>query len=184
MFLKISTNVHVLKKLEKKLKREQRRFSRKYESLKKSKKRRATRQNIQKQQLKIVRIYHRLNCIRTDYENKVINELVKTKPAYIALEDLNVSGMMKNRHLSKSIANQRFNQFRTRLIAKAKIFEIEIRIVDRWYASSKTCHNCGCVDKALKLSNRIYTCPNCGFTIDRDLNAAMNIRDTHCYKLA
>lgn len=183
VFENINKYSHV-KKLEKKLKREQRRFSRKYESLKKSKKRRATRQNIQKQQLKIARIHHRLNCIRTDYENKVINKLVKTKPAYIALEDLNVSGMMKNRHLSKSIANQRFNQFRTRLIAKAKIFEIEIRIVDRWYASSKTCHNCGCVDKALKLSNRIYTCPNCGFTIDRDLNAAMNIRDTHCYKLA
>ena len=173
-----------IRKLEKSLKREQRRLSRKYESLKKSKKRRATRQNIQKQRLKVARVYHQLNCIRTDYENKVINELVKTKPAYIALEDLNVSGMMKNRHLSKAIANQRFNRFKTKLIAKAKMFGIEIRVVDRWYASSKICHNCGYENKALKLSDRTYVCLNCGFTIDRDLNAALNIRDTNRYGLA
>lgn len=173
-----------IKNLEKKLRREQRRLSRKYESSKKSKKGNATRQNIQKQQLKIARIHHRLNCIRTDYENKVINTLVRTKPAYIALEDLNVSGMMKNRHLSKAIANQRFTQFRAKLITKAKMFGIEIRLVDRWYASSKTCHNCGYVHQTLKLSDRTYVCPCCKFVIDRDMNAAMNIRDTNCYKPA
>lgn len=173
-----------IKNLEKKLRREQRRLSRKYESSKKSKKGNATRQNIQKQQLKIARIHHQLNCIRTDYENKVINTLVRTKPAYIALEDLNVSGMMKNRHLSKAIANQRFTQFRTKLITKAKTFGIEIRLVDRWYASSKTCHNCGYVHQTLKLSDRTYVCPCCKFVIDRDMNAAMNIRDTNCYKPA
>lgn len=173
-----------IKNLEKKLRREQRRLSRKYESSKKSKKGNATRQNIQKQRLKIARIHHQLNCIRTDYENKVINTLVRTKPAYIALEDLNVSGMMKNRHLSKAIANQRFTQFRAKLMTKAKMFGIEIRLVDRWYASSKTCHNCGYVHQTLKLSDRTYVCPCCKFVIDRDMNAAMNIRDTNCYKPA
>lgn len=173
-----------IKNLEKKLRREQRRLSRKYESSKKSKKGNATRQNIQKQRLRIARIHHQLNCIRTDYENKVINTLVRTKPAYIALEDLNVSGMMKNRHLSKAIANQRFTQFRAKLITKAKTFGIEIRLVDRWYASSKTCHNCGYVHQTLKLSDRTYVCPCCKFAIDRDMNAAMNIRDTNCYKPA
>lgn len=173
-----------VKNLEKKLRREQRRLSRKYESSKKSKKGNATRQNIQKQRLKIARIHHQLDCIRIDYENKVINTLVRTKPAYIALEDLNVSGMMKNQHLSKAIANQRFAQFRTKLITKAKTFGIEIRLVDRWYASSKTCHNCGYVHQTLKLSDRTYVCPCCKFAIDRDMNAAMNIRDTNCYKPA
>lgn len=173
-----------IKNLEKKLRREQRRLSRKYESSKKSKKGNATRQNIQKQRLRIARIHHQLDCIRTDYENKVINTLVRTKPAYIALEDLNVSGMMKNRHLSKAIANQRFTQFRAKLITKAKTFGIEIRLVDRWYASSKTCHNCGYVHQTLKLSDRTYVCPCCKFAIDRDMNAAMNIRDTNRYKPA
>lgn len=150
----------------------------------KSKKGEATRQNIQKQKLKVAKLYHRLNQIRTDYEDKTISSLVRTKPAYIALEDLNVSGMMKNRHLSKSIADQRFNSFRIKLTQKAKSLGIEIRIVDRWYPSSKTCHACGYVKKDLKLSDRTYECPCCGLTIDRDFNAALNIRDTKAYKIA
>lgn len=175
-----------IKKLEKKLKREQRSFSRMYESYKKRKVRdeTCTKFNYEKQKLKVQRLYHKLNNIRTDYINKCISEIVRTKPSYIAIEDLNVSGMMKNKHLSKAIRQQKFYEFRTKLIAKCKELGIELRLVDRFYPSSKTCHNCGCVKHDLKLSERVYKCPECGFTIDRDLNAALNLRDFKIYKVA
>lgn len=111
----------------------------------------ATRQNIRKQRLKVQKLHHRLDCIRTDYINKVISELVKTKPEWITLENLNISGMMKNRHLSKAIAQQKFFEFRTKITAKCKEYGIELRFADRFYPSSKNCHNCGCIKSDLKL---------------------------------
>lgn len=107
-----------LKKVEKQLKREQRCLSRKYESFKKRNKNeggKATRQNIRKQVVKVQRLHHRIENIRTDYINKCVNEMVKTKPSYITIEDLNISGMMKNRHLSKAVALQKFYEFRAKL---------------------------------------------------------------------
>ena len=176
-----------IRKLEKKLKREQRSLSRKYESYKKFNKNlkgEATRQNIQKQKLMVQKIYQRLDNIRIDYINKVISELAKTKPMWITIEDLNISGMMKNRHLSKTIAQQKFFEFRTKLFAKCKEYGIELRIVDRFYPSSKTCHCCGCVKSDLKLSDRTYHCNECGYTEDRDYNASLNLRDCQTYNIA
>ncbi|MCI6610064.1 MAG: transposase [Ezakiella sp.] len=169
-----------LKKLEKQLRREQRYLSRKYENLKKGE---STQKNIQKQKLKVQKLYHRISNIRTDYINKVIAEIVKTKPSYITIEDLNVSGMMKNRHLSKAVASQKFYEFRTKLKAKCDENGIELRVVDRWYPSSKLCHCCGTIKKDLKLSDRIYRC-DCGYVEDRDVNAALNLKDALTYKIA
>ena len=171
-------------KLEKQLSREQRCLSRKYEQFKNNKKGESTHKNLDKQKLKVQRIHLRLNNIRTDYINKLINELVKTKPAYIVIEDLNISGMIKNKYLSKAISNQRFYEFRQKLLNKCKIYGIELRIADRFYPSSKTCHKCGSLKKDLKLADRIYKCPICGEIIDRDLNASLNLRDTKSYKIA
>ena len=128
-------------------------------------------------------LYHRIENIRTDYINKIISEIVKTKPSHITIENLNVSGMMKNRHLSKAVAFQKFCEFRTRLKAKCAEYGIELRVVDQWYPSSKTCHCCGCIKKDLKLSDRIYRC-TCGYVEDRDLNAALNLRDAETYEIA
>jgi len=143
----------------------------------------ATRQNIHKQVLKVQKIHHRIDNIRTDYINKTIAEIVKAKPSYITIEDLNVKEMMKNRHLSKAVASQKFYEFRTKLEAKCREIGIELRVVDRWYPSSKLCHECGRVKKDLRLSDRIYKC-SCGYTEDRDLNAALNLRDALTYKMA
>lgn len=169
-----------LRKLEKQLRREQRWLSRKYENLKKGE---STRKNIQKQRLKVQKLHHRIDNIRTDYINKTIAEIVKTKPSYITIEDLNVSGMMKNRHLSKAVASQKFYEFRTKLKVKCDDNSIELRIVDRFYPSSKLCHCCGCIKKDLKLSDRIYKCI-CGYAEDRDFNASLNLRDAVIYEVA
>ena len=170
-----------LKKLEKQLIREQRSLSRKYENLKKGES--TQRANIQKQRLKVQKLHHKMDNIRTDYINKTIAEIVKTKPSYITIEDLNVKGMMKNRCLSKTVASQKFYEFRTRLKAKCDENGIELRVADRFYPSSKTCHHCGSVRKNLKLSDRIYRC-ECGYVADRDLNAALNLKDAKTYRIA
>ena len=170
-----------LKKLEKQLIREQRSLSRKYENLKKGES--TQRANIQKQKLKVQKLHHKMDNIRTDHINKTIAEIVKTKPSYITIEDLNVKGMMKNRCLSKAVASQKFYEFRTRLKAKCDENGIELRVADRFYPSSKTCHHCGSVRKNLKLSDRIYRC-ECGYVADRDLNAALNLKDAKTYKIA
>ena len=170
-----------LKKLEKQLIREQRSLSRKYENLKKGES--TQRANIQKQKLKVQKLHHKIDNIRTDYINKTIAEIVKTKPSYITIEDLNVSGMMKNKHLSKAVASQKFYAFRTKLQAKCKERGIELRVVDRWYPSSKTCHCWGAIKKDLKLSDRIFQC-DCGYIEDRDFNAALNLRDATTYEVA
>ena len=170
-----------LKKLEKQLIREQRSLSRKYENVRKGGS--TQRANIQKQRLKVQKLHHRIDNIRTDYINKTIAEIVKTKPSYITIEDLNVSGMMKNKHLSKAVASQKFYEFRTKLQAKCNENGIELRVVDRWFPSSKTCHCCGAIKKDLKLSDRTFTC-DCGYIEDRDFNAALNLRDATTYEVA
>ena len=163
-----------LKRLEKQLIREQRCLSRKYENLKKGEV--TQRANIQKQKLKV-------HNVRTDYINKTIAEIVKTKPSYITIEDLNVKGMMKNRYLSKSVASQKFYEFRAKLPSKCNENGIELRVVARWYPSSKMCHRCGRIKRDLKLSDRIYRC-ECGYVEDRDFNAALNLRDAITYEVA
>ena len=170
-----------IRKLEKQLRRGQRCLSRKYENLKKGE---ATqRANIQKQKLKVQKLHHRLDNIRTDYINKTIDEIVKTKPSYITIENLNVRGMMKNKHLSKAVASQKFYEFRIKLKAKCDKNGIELRVADRFYPSSKLCHCCGSIKKDLKLSDRIYKC-GCGYIEDRDYNASLNLRDALTYEIA
>ena len=170
-----------LKKLDKQLVREQRCLSRKYENLKEGEVTQKT--NIQKQKLKVRKLHHKIDNIRTDYINKTIAKIVKTKPSYITIEDLNVKGMMKNSHLSKAVASQKFYEFSKKLQFKCNENGIELRVVDRWYPSSKTCHRCGAVKKDLKLSDRIFKC-SCGYVEDRDFNAALNLRDAITYEVA
>ena len=169
-----------VKKIEKRLKREQIKLSRKVISIKKGE---STQKNFVKQKLKVQRLYQRLNNIRTDYLNKTIHSIVKTKPSYIVIEDLNVFGMMKNRYLSKAVAQQKFFEFKTKLISKCKEYNIELRVVDRFYPSSKTCHRCGHVKRDLKLSDRTYRCDKCGYVEDRDINASLNLRDAKTYTI-
>ena len=174
-----------VKRLEKRLRREQRRLGRKYKFRKKKCGITATASvNIDKQKLKVQKIYHRIFTIREDYENKVVHEIVKQKPRFITMEDLNVKGMMKNKHLAKAVAAQRFNLMLTKLKRKAQIIGIEFRTVDRFYSGSKTCHTCGHTNKGLKLKDRVYICPKCGYTEDRDFNAALNLRDAKEYRVA
>ena len=170
-----------LKKLEKQLIRGQRSLSRKYENSKKGES--TQRANIQKQKIKVQKLYQKIDNIRTDYINKTIAEIVKTKPSYITIEDLNVKGMMKNRHLSKAVASQKFYEFRIKLQAKCNENGMELRVANRWYPSSKTCHCCKNIRKDLKLSDRIFKC-DCGYIEDRDLNAALNLRDAMTYEVA
>ena len=172
--------------MEKKLKREQRKLSRKYENLKIRNKKeggKATQRNIQKQVIKVQKLHQRLTHIRSDYINKTIFSIIKQKPSYIAIEDLNVKGMMKNRYLSKAVAQQKFFEFRKKLTSKCKEKKIELRVVDRFYPSSKTCSHCGSIKKDLKLKDRIYKC-SCGLIIDRDFNASMNLKNAKEYKIA
>ena len=140
--------------------------------------------NIEKKKLSVQRLHQRLANLRRNHENQIIHALVEQKPRFITVEDLNVTGMMKNRHLSKAVSEQRFYSFREKLRRKAESIGIEFRIADRFYPSSKTCHACGHVHSSLKLKARIYVCPVCGYTEDRDLNAALNLRDTKNYRIA
>lgn len=173
-----------VKRLERKLKREQRKFSRKIlintshcddKNRPKYKKELDLCKNIQKQKHIIQRLYRRLLNIRTNYLHQTTTEIVKTKPSRIVLEDLNVSGMMKNRHLSKALMCQKLYEFRRQIEYKAELYGIEVVIADRFYHSSKTCHVCGNVKKDLKLSDRVYRCDCCGNIIDRDVNASINL---------
>ncbi len=176
-----------VKTLEKKLKREQRKLSRKYEALKirnKKLKGGATRKNIQKQIVKVQKLHQKLTNIRTDYIYKIVSDIVKQKPSFVTIEDLNVSGMIKNRHLSKAISKQKFYEFKAKLVTKGNLNNIEIRVVDRFFPSSKTCSCCGSYKKDLKLSDRVYKCNNCNAIIDRDLNASINLENAVKYKIA
>lgn len=172
-----------VRKLEKKLKREQRSLSRKYENLKKRGEKTVTkRANIDKNILRVQKLHARLSNIRLEYVKSIVDQVVKTKPRYITIEDLNVKGMMKNRHLSKAVAQQCFYTFQTWLLAKCKEYGIELRQVDRFYPSSKLCSCCGQKKVDLKLSDRTYKC-DCGNEIDRDLNASINLLQAKEYTI-
>lgn len=183
-----------IRKLEQRLRREQRKLSRKYEAnmvdkvyyqsgakkgqLKSYKwlKPLDECKNIQKQKLKVARIYERLTRIRTEYNRKALRSLVlERKPSSIAIEDLAVGNMMKNRHLSKTISNAQWYQSRLYLENLCKKLGIELRLVSRFYPSSKLCSDCGFKYKELQLNERIWTCSNCGSVHDRDVNAAINL---------
>ena len=168
-------------KLQKRLKRQQRKLSRSTEQNKKRKRGESCAKNRQKQLLVVQKLHARLANIRKEYIRFVVSVLVKTKPAYIAIEDLNVKGMMKNRHLSRAIASQNFKQFREFLIDKCLEVGIEIRLVDRWFPSSKCCSSCGEKNVSLSLTDRIFTCGNCGLKMDRDFNASLNLKYTKEY---
>ncbi|WP_405357338.1 transposase [Fusobacterium polymorphum] len=172
-----------IKKLKKKLKREQRKMSRSIEYSKSKKIKLKELKNFNKKKLKVQKIFYRLNCIRDDYNNKMVNEITRAKLKYITIEDLKVSNMIKNKHLSKAIQEQNFYAIRTKLINKCKERNIELRLVDTFYPSSKTCSCCGEIKKDLKLNDRIYKCCNCGLEIDRDYNASINLEKAKIYKV-
>ena len=172
-----------VKKLKKKLKREQRKMSRSTEYSKSKKIKLKECKNFNKKKLKVQKLFYRLNCIRDDYNNKIVDEITRAKLKYIAIEDLKVSNMMKNKHLSKAIQEQNFYAIRTKLINKCKERNIELRVVDTFYPSSKTCSCCGSIKKNLKLNDRIYKCCNCGLEIDRDYNASINLEKAKIYKV-
>ena len=168
--------------LNKRLKRLQRKVSRKY-LINKCNKHNKTK-NIIKLEKRIKLIHRSLKNIRINHIRKFVSELIKKQPQYISIEDLNVKGMMRNKHLAKDIANCSFYTIKEHLIRKAKERNIVVRLVDRFYPSSKTCSNCGSYKKDLKLSQRVYHCNSCQKEIDRDFNASLNIATTDKYKLA
>ena len=168
--------------LNKRLKRLQRKLSRKY-LINKCNKNNKTK-NIIKLERQIKLIYRSIRNIRINHIRKFVSELVKKQPQYIAIEDLNVKGMIKNKYLARDIANCSFYTIREHLIRKAKERHIVIRLVDRFYPSSKTCSNCGNYKVDLKLSQRVYRCEHCKVQIDRDFNASLNIALTDRYTLA
>ena len=168
--------------LNKRLKRLQRKVSRKY-LINKCNKHNKTK-NIIKLEKRIKLIHRSLKNIRINHIRKFVSELIKKQPQYIAIEDLNVKGMMRNKHLAKDIANCSFYTIKEHLIRKSKERNIIVRLVDRFYPTSKTCSNCGGYKKNLKLSQRVYHCNSCQVKIDRDFNASLNIATTDKYKLA
>ena len=172
-----------VKKIKKKIKREQRKMSRSIEYSKTKKIKLKDLKNFNKKKLKLQRLFYRLSCIRDDYNNKMVDEITRTKLKYITIENLKVSNMMKNKHLSKAIQEQNFFSIRTKLINKCKERNIELRLVDTFYPSSKTCSCCGSIKKDLKLNDRIYKCSNCGLEIDRDYNASINLEKAKIYKV-
>ena len=163
-----------VKRLEKQKRRKQKQISRKYEKNKQGNKYVKTK-NIEKSELKLLKINHKLTNIRKDYIHKVTTDIVKREPSFITIEDLNITGMLKNKHLAKSVQQQNFYRFRELLTYKAEQAGIKLIIADRFYPSSKLCSNCGSVKQTLKLTERTYICSNCGLEIDRDLNASLNL---------
>ncbi len=172
-----------IKKLEKRLKRQQRNLSKKIESKKSKVKPLREYKNVNKQVLKIKKTHKKLSDIRTNYIHQTTTEIVKTKPSQIVMEDLNIRGMMKNKHLSKEIQNQCWFEFKRQIKYKSERLGILFVEVDRFYPSSKQCSKCGYIKKDLKLSDRIYSC-SCGLNIDRDLNASINLANYSIYKVA
>lgn len=161
-----------VKRLEKKKKRLQRKLSKKYITNKYEKTK-----NTLKLEKELLKLNHRLTNIRHNYTHQVTTEIVSRKPMFISLEELNVLGMMKNRHLAKVIQEQSFYSFKATLSYKAKSKNIQIIEVPRFYPSSKTCSVCGTVKSDLKLSDRVFICPECGNKMDRDFNASMNLKN-------
>ena len=163
-----------VKKLEKKKRRLQRSISRSYEKNKKGKEYCKTNNVIKKEKL-LLKLYHRLTNIRQNHLHQTTSEIVKREPSFICIEDLNVSGMMKNRHLSKAVQEQCFYEFRRQIEYKSAWNNILVIVADRFFPSSKLCSCCGTIKKDLKLSDRIYKC-ECGNVIDRDYQAALNLK--------
>lgn len=176
--IKTFRRIHILTK---RLKRLQRKVSRKYH-INKCNKHNKTK-NIIKLERQITLIHRTIRNIRVNHIRKFVSELVKKQPRYIAIEDLNVKGMMKNKHLAKDVANCSFYTIREHLTRKAKERNIKIRVVNRFYPSSKICSNCGSYKRDLKLSQRVYHCEHCRVQIDRDFNASINIANTDEYVL-
>ncbi len=162
--------------LEKSLKRKQRKLSRSYEQNKHRKRGEICYKNRQKQLLVVQKLHARLSHIRHEYVQSVVSQLVKTKPTFITIEDLNVKSMMKNRHLSKAVAQQSFYTFKAWLLSKCKQYGIELREVDRFYPSSKLCSCCGVKKVQLSLSERTFKCDHCDTELDRDFNASLNLK--------
>lgn len=163
-----------VRKLEKQKRRLQRQISRKYEMNRQGKRFIKT-ENIKRLEKKLKLIDRRLANIRNTYIHQITKDLVRTTPKKIVIEDLNVRGMLKNKHLSKAISSQCFHKFRQYLTYKCQLYGIELEIADRFYPSSKMCSCCGNVKQQLSLSERIYKCEECGLEIDRDYNASMNL---------
>lgn len=163
-----------IRELDKKIKHTQRSFSRKLESNKQGNKIVYT-ENMKREKKKLQALYKRRTDIINNYNHQMTHKLVSLLPSHIVMEDLNVSGMMKNRHLAKAIANQKFFAIRQMMTYKAARLSIPIYFADRFYPSSKTCSVCGSIHKNLKLSDRTFICPECGASLDRDLNAAINL---------
>lgn len=167
-----------VKTLKHKLVHLQRKVSRKYETNNKHKiydTKWYKSNGILKTEEQICKICNQLSNIRKDYTHQTTHEIISLLPKKVVMEDLNVSGMMKNKHLAKAIAEQMFNEFIRQMKYKCEYNGIEFVQVDRFYPSSKTCHKCGCIKHDLKLSDRTYICSECGEVIDRDLNAAINL---------
>ena len=163
-----------IKKLEKRKRRLQRSVSRRYEKNKKGVSYCKT-CNIIKREKELLKVSKRLTNIRHDYLHQITSEIVKRKPSFICIEDLNVSGMMKNKHLSKAVQQQGFYELRRQIEYKSKWNNIQVIIADRFFPSSKLCSYCGNIKKDLKLSDRIYKC-ECGNIIDRDFQASLNLK--------
>ena len=188
-----------IKKLEKKLKQKQRALSRKYENnmvnklyYKFGKKKGQLKsfewkkplwdcRNIRKQRLVVNKLYERLARIRNDYNQKALQSIMKQKPSFITIEDLNIKGLMKNKHLSKSISEAQWYASRAFLISQCQKLGIELRLASRFYPSSKLCSCCGYKHKSLKLKERTWTCPECNCVHDRDRNAAKNLEQCQEY---
>ena len=163
-----------VKKLEKQKRRLQRSISRSYEKNKKGESYCKT-NNVKKKEKLLLTLNYRLTNIRKNYLNQTTSEIVNRKPRFICIEDLNVSGMMKNKHLSKAVQQQGFYEFRRQIEYKSAWNNIPVIIADRFFPSSKLCSCCGSIKKDLKLSDRIYRC-ECGNVIDRDYQAALNLK--------
>lgn len=167
---------HKIKKLEKRKRRLQRKISKKYKKNKEGKYYKKTNGIIKSEKI-LLKLNSQLTNIRTNYIHQITSSLVKRKPSFIVLEDLNVKGMMKNKHLSKSIQEQKFYEFRRILAYKCNWNNIEFIVADRWFPSSKLCSCCGSIKKNLRLSDRTYHCTECGNVIDRDYQASINLRN-------
>ncbi|BAU26614.1 IS605 OrfB family transposase [Aneurinibacillus soli] len=171
-----------IKRTEKRLKRAQRALSRKYEQRKRGEKSATYRgSNIRKAVLRVQTLHMRLANMRSAYRSYVVSLLVKTKPAFITLEKLNVKGMVKNRHVARAVSNQGFYDFKLKLLSACKKYGIEVREVGMFYPSSKLCSCCGHKKVQLSLKERTFTCENCGISLDRDFNASLNLKQATEY---
>ena len=174
-FYKNINKEEIIKKLKKKHQQLQRKTSKKYSMNKNNKNCRKTR-NIIKSEKELLKLNHRLTNIRQNYLHQTTSEIIKQTPIFVVLEDLDIRKMLKNKHIAKAIQEQKLYEFFRQIRYKCEWNNIEFIMADKWFPSSKLCSECGCVNKNLKLSDRTYICPECGNTIDRDYQAALNLK--------